>query len=232
MKIKNILKITTAIILVASIIVFVVFFRGYLDDTKLEQWILSMGIFAPVIFFILCSVGPVFFLPGAMLTMLGGAIFGPIEGALYSLCGATVGASVAFLIARHLAADWVERKVKGRLRRLSDGVEREGWRFVAFVRLVPLFPFNLLNYALGLTRINFFHYFFASLIFMGPGAFAYAYFGYAGREMIKGGGDVVRVVTIASIVLALLLTLPLLIKRYRRSAPLGTSRPDRVSDEK
>jgi uncharacterized membrane protein YdjX (TVP38/TMEM64 family) len=58
------------------------------------------------------------------------------------------------LIARYVAADWVERNVSGRLQDIKDGVEREGWRFVAFTRLVTVFPFNLLNYAFGLTRIS------------------------------------------------------------------------------
>jgi uncharacterized membrane protein YdjX (TVP38/TMEM64 family) len=65
-----------------------------------------------------------------------------------------MGATLAFLIARYLAADWVERRLAGRLQEIKAGVERAGWRFVAFVRLVPLFPFNLLNYALGLTRLS------------------------------------------------------------------------------
>jgi uncharacterized membrane protein YdjX (TVP38/TMEM64 family) len=73
-------------------------------------------------------------------------------------------------VARYLAADWVARKAGGRLGRLIAGVEAERWRFVAFVRLVPLFPFNLSNYALGLTRIPLSHYVLASLVCMAPGA--------------------------------------------------------------
>jgi hypothetical protein len=76
----------------------------------------------------------------------------------------------------------VARKAGGRAKQLIDGVEQEGWRFVAFVRLVPLFPFNLLNYALGLTRIPFPAYVIASWLFMLPGAFAYTWLGFAGRE--------------------------------------------------
>ena len=100
-------------------------------------------------------------------------------GTVYNLTGATLGAALAFLIARYLASDRVARKTGGRVKQLIDGVENEGWRFVAFVRLVPLFPFNLLNYTLGLTRLRLLPYVIASYLFMLPGAIAYTYLGYA-----------------------------------------------------
>src|ERR1700688_3066746 len=79
-----------------------------------------------------------------------------------------------------------------RLARLIRGVEEEGWRFVAFVRLVPLFPFNLVNYAFGLTRIRLREYVLASFVCMAPGALAYTYLGYAGREAASGQAGAVR----------------------------------------
>ena len=110
---------------------------------------------------------------------------------VYSLTGATAGATAAFLIARYLASDWVNRRASGWIKQVIDGVEQEGWRFVAFVRLIPLFPFNPLNYVLGLTRISLAQYVVASFIFMFPGALAYTYLGYAGREAIAGGEDLI-----------------------------------------
>ena len=95
-----------------------------------------------------------------------------------------LGATAAFLVARYLAADWVREKSGARLERLIKGVEAERWRFVAFTRLVPLIPFNLLNYALGLTRIPVIAYMVASLVCMAPGTLAYTWLGYAGREAI------------------------------------------------
>ena len=91
--------------------------------------------------------------PARSSRLAGGALFGPFWGSLWNLLGATLGATLAFLVARYVGGDWVERKAGGLLKRLIDGVDAEGWRFVAFVRLVPLFPFNLSNYVLGLTRI-------------------------------------------------------------------------------
>src|SRR5712691_7111813 len=117
-------------------------------------WVEGLGVWGPLIFVGIYSLAPVLCVPGAVLTLAGGALFGPLAGALLSLVGATAGATVAFLLARFLAADWVERRLGKRLQAIKAGVEHEGWRFVAFVRLVPVFPFTLLNYALGLTRLS------------------------------------------------------------------------------
>jgi len=87
----------------------------------------------------------VLLLPGSILGLAGGALFGPAWGTVYTLVGATIGATLAFLVARYVASDWVAAKAGGRVKQVIDGVEAEGWRFVAFTRLVPLFPFNLLN---------------------------------------------------------------------------------------
>ena len=118
----------------------------------------------------------------------GGALFGPLWGTVYNLADATIGATLAFLLAGYVAAVQVAAKIGGRLKQLVGGVAAEGWRFVAFVRLVPLFPFNLLNYALGLTRIRLLDYVLATLVCMVPGTIAYAYLGDAGREALSGAG--------------------------------------------
>jgi rhodanese-related sulfurtransferase len=103
------------------------------------------------------------------------------------------------------------------LKRLIDGVDAEGWRFVAFVRLVPLFPFNLSNYVLGLTRIPLSHYVIATLICMAPGAVAYTWLGHAGRGALTGEADAVRYGLLALGLLAAIALLPRLIGRLRRS---------------
>lgn len=105
------------------------------------------------------------------------------------------------------------------LRSLNKGVSAEGRRFVAFVRLVPLFPFNLLNYALGLTRIPLASYVLASGVFMLPGALACTWLGRAGREALVGGDGMVRSTLIALAPVAALAFLPRLIRRLR-TAPI------------
>ncbi|MGE4012072.1 MAG: VTT domain-containing protein [Alphaproteobacteria bacterium] len=193
--------------------------RDQFDLTGLDAWMSSLGIWAPVVYVILYVVATVVFLPGSIYSLAGGALFGPIWGTILNLIGATIGASIAFLIARYIAGDWVARRSAGRLKRLIAGVENEGWRFVAFVRLVPLFPFNLTNYALGLTRIGFVPYVVTSLVCMAPGTIAYTWFGHAGREVLAGDSSAIRFGLIALGLFAAIMFLPRLFRKYR--APAG-----------
>ena len=187
-----------------------------LDTQALQQWVGDLGSAAPLAFIVIYALGTLLFLPGSLLTLAGGALFGPILGTLYNLTGATLGALLAFLTSRYLAADWVERRTVGHLRRIKQGVEQEGWRFVAFVRLVPLFPFNLLNFALGLTRIPTRHYLIATYICVLPGTIAYTYLGYASREAATGGEGLVQNILIALGLVALVAFLPRLVTRLRK----------------
>ncbi|GMQ92347.1 MAG: hypothetical protein BMS9Abin11_1673 [Gammaproteobacteria bacterium] len=207
-------------------IVLALVYRDHLNVAGIEQWIKEAGAAGPILFISIYAVGTLLFLPGSVLTLAGGAMFGPVYGTLYNLTGATLGATLSFLAARYLVSDWIEHKTGKRLAKLQDGVAAEGWRFVAFVRLVPLFPFNLLNYALGLTRIKLSHYIIASYIFMLPGAIAYTYLGYAGREALVGDTGLSRMVQLGSIALALLALvafLPRIIGRLRRSPMLESN---------
>ncbi len=190
--------------------------REQINLTTLDAWLGSLGLWAPIGYVVLYSAGTVAFVPGAVFALAGGALFGPIWGSLWNLIGATLGATLAFLVARYVAGDWVARKAGGLLKRLIDGVDAEGWRFVAFVRLVPLFPFNLSNYVLGLTRIPLHHYVVASFVCMAPGAIAYTWLGYAGRGALAGQTDAVRYGLLALGLLAAIALLPRLIKRLRR----------------
>ena len=189
--------------------------RERFDVVAQQAWDEAAGAAGPLLFMALYAVATVLFLPGAVITLAGGALFGPLWGTLWNLTGATVGAALAFLIARYLGADWVARRAGPRMQRLNDGVATEGWRFVAFVRLVPLFPFNLLNYALGLTRISFLTYLLATWVFMLPGAFAYTWLGHAGREALSGGDGLIRNLTIALSLLAAVAFLPRIVRKLR-----------------
>lgn len=195
--------------------------RERFDAAALQAWVEGAGAAGPLLFIAIYALATVLFLPGSVITLAGGALFGPVWGTLWNLTGATLGAALAFLIARYLGADWVARRAGPRLTRLNEGVAAEGWRFVAFVRLVPLFPFNLLNYALGLTRLPFLAYVLASWVFMLPGAIAYTWLGYAGREALGGGEGLVRNALIALALLAATAFLPRWI-RQARQAPMAS----------
>jgi uncharacterized membrane protein YdjX (TVP38/TMEM64 family) len=209
---------------------FAIVYRDYFDAAALEVWIKDAGVLAPIVFMLIYALVTVLFLPGSVITLAGGALFGPVLGTFYNLTGATLGAVLAFLISRYLASDWIEDKAGGKARQLIKGVEGEGWRFVAFVRLVPLFPFNLLNYALGLTRIRFLHYLIATYVFMLPGAIAYTYLGYAGREAMGGGEGLIQKILIALALLAVVAFLPRLIGNIRRGRTIDITELARRMD--
>jgi uncharacterized membrane protein YdjX (TVP38/TMEM64 family)/rhodanese-related sulfurtransferase len=193
------------------------FHRDQINPETLDAWLNSLGLWAPVGYIALYAIATAAFVPGVIFALAGGALFGPLWGSLWNLAGATLGATLAFLIARTIAGDWTAGKAGGLLRRLMDGVDAEGWRFVAFVRLVPLFPFNLSNYVLGLTRIPFIHYVIATFVCMAPGAVAFTWLGHAGRGALAGEADTVRYVLLALGLLAAIALLPRLIGRLRRS---------------
>ncbi len=227
---KRLIRVVLLLGLVAGI-GFAVIYRDRFDVTALEAWIDDAGVLAPVVFMLIYAIATVLFLPGSVITLAGGALFGPVFGTLYNLTGATLGAALAFLISRYLASDWVSAKAGGKVKQLINGVEGEGWRFVAFVRLVPLFPFNLLNYALGLTRIRFSHYLLATYLFMLPGAIAYTWLGYAGREAISGGEGLIQKIMIALALLAVVAFLPRLIGNMRRGPTIDITELKQRLDE-
>jgi len=215
MKAANIIRIIVFAFLIAGIATAVTY-RKQFNFAALEGWLASAGVMAPLLFIGIYAISTVLLLPGSVLTIAGGVLFGPVWGTFYNLTGATIGATMAFLIARYLASDLVSRKIGGRLKQLVEGVEAEGWRFVAFVRLVPLFPFNLLNYMLGLTRIRLFHYVVTSFVCMLPGAIAYTYLGYAGRNAVAGGEGMVQKALLGLGLLALAAFLPRIVRHLRK----------------
>ncbi|KTC86367.1 TVP38/TMEM64 family protein [Legionella brunensis] len=144
----------------------------------------NLGWLAPVLFLLLYCIATVLLLPTMVLTLAGGALFGPLFGTLLNLLAATLGAACAFCISRHWAIDWLAKKRGPRINRLIAGVEKSGWQFVALLRLVPIIPFNLVNYGLGLTQIKFSHYIITTFIFLTPAEIAYTYCGYAGMGVL------------------------------------------------
>ncbi|RZU98379.1 TVP38/TMEM64 family protein [Spiribacter vilamensis] len=192
--------------------------RSEIDRETVANLITGLGPWAGLAFIGAYAAGAVAFLPGLVFTITGGALFGPVLGTLYSLIGATLGGTLAFLAARHGLGDWVATRTGQRLERLQRGIDREGWRFVALMRLVPLVPFNLLNYALGLTRVGVTVYVVTSFIAMAPGALAYVWVGHAGRQALAGGGNVVQSVLIALALIAVLAFVPRLVRSLRNDA--------------
>ncbi|HEX2942893.1 MAG TPA: sterol desaturase family protein [Rhodopila sp.] len=207
------------LLLLTTAAVWLAMHRQMIDLGTLEPTAHALGIWAPLGFVVIYALGTVLFFSGALLSLAGGALFGPVWGTLWNLLGATLGATAAFLLARGIAGPWVARRLGGRLRRLMDGVSVEGWRFVALMRLVPLVPFNLLNYALGLTGIALPAYVLASLVCMLPGAIAFTWLGYAGRSAAAGDMGSLRYGLLGLGVLAMIAFLPRLFRRFSAKEP-------------
>lgn len=198
-------------------------YRDMLSMQTIERWTLEAGAWAPAVFMLAYAVCTVLFVPAVPITLAGGALFGPLWGTVYNLLGATVGAMLAFAVSKYLASGWVRRMMGGRLKKLYDGVEAEGWKFVAFTRLVPVFPFAALNYALGLTPVKFSHYAVATFIFMLPGAFAYTYVGYAGKEAFTDGQGALQKILIAVGLVAFAVFLARIVRKMRENGSLDSN---------
>lgn len=161
---------------------------------RFASWVSGLGVWGPIVFVAGYALATVAFVPGSILTLAAGAIFGILQGTIYVMLGATIGSSMAFLISRHLARAAIERKLAGdeRFVSIDRAIAAEGRRIVLLLRLSPAFPFNLLNYALGLTNVRFADYLIASLG-MVPGALLYIYYGkLAGDVVALAGGAAVE----------------------------------------
>jgi uncharacterized membrane protein YdjX (TVP38/TMEM64 family) len=150
--------------------------QGVLQDALI--WVRSLGALGAIAFIGIYILATVLFVPGSILTLGGGALFGVVWGSVYVFIAATVGAAIAFLVGRYLARDWVAKQIAGnpKFQAIDEAIAKEGFKITLLTRLSPIFPFNLLNYSLGITQVVFKDYLLAS-IGMAPGTIMYVYFG-------------------------------------------------------
>jgi uncharacterized membrane protein YdjX (TVP38/TMEM64 family) len=151
-----------------------------LQNTLYETliWIQNLGTVGAVIFIGLYILATVLFVPGSILTLGAGVVFGVALGSIYVFIGATIGATLAFLIGRYLARGWVAKRIAGhdKFSAIDAAIAREGLKIVLLTRLSPVFPFVLLNYALGITQVSSRDYV-LGCVGMIPGTVMYVYIG-------------------------------------------------------
>ncbi|WP_293080880.1 MULTISPECIES: TVP38/TMEM64 family protein [unclassified Moorena] len=155
------------------------------------QWIDSLGPIGAIAFIAIYIIAAVAFLPGSILTLGAGVVFGVVLGSIYVFIGATIGATAAFLVGRYLARDWIAQKIAGndKFSAIDEAVGQEGLKIVFLTRLSPVFPFNLLNYAYGLTGVSLKDYVLGSFGMI-PGTVMYVYIGsLAGDLATLGSGE-------------------------------------------
>lgn len=150
----------------------------------------SLGAWGPLVFIALYAAGTVALIPGSVLTLFAGAAFGVVWGSIWTSIAATLGASLSFLISRYFARAWATEKMKGFpiFAAIDDAVAQEGWKIVGLTRLSPIFPFALLNYGFGITKVSFRDYVLASWIGMMPGTVLYVYVGSVGKALAEAQG--------------------------------------------
>jgi len=166
---------------------------GQLQDRLVEAlaWIDSLGLIAPIAFIVLYVIVTVAFIPASVVTLGAGVVFGVVKGSLLVFIGAMLGATAAFLVGRYIARDWVSRKVasNAKFQAIDEAIAREGRKIIFLIRLSPAFPFNLLNYALGLTKVSLKDYVLGTTGII-PGTIMYVYLGsLTGNLATLGAGE-------------------------------------------
>jgi uncharacterized membrane protein YdjX (TVP38/TMEM64 family) len=184
-----VLKLLIAAVAVAALIVLGRQLGGYVP--QFAQWVDGLGFWGPAVFILGYAAATLAFVPGSILTMAAGAIFGLAKGTVLTFLGATLGSTFSFLVARYLARSAIERKLadRPRFRAIDKAVARQGLKIVFLVRLSPVFPYNLLNYGLGLTRVKLLDYVLACFGMI-PGTFLYVYYGKALGSLAAVAGGV------------------------------------------
>ncbi len=217
------LLVAVVLALVAAFLLFDV--RGGLREAL--AWIEGLGAWGPALFVLIYIVATVLFLPGSVLTLGAGALFGVAWGSVYVSAGSVLGATAAFLVGRYFARDWVAKKIEGNdgFAAIDRAVATDGWKIVGLTRLSPAFPFSLLHYAFGLTQVKLRDYVLASWIGMMPGTVMYVYLGslaQAGaseRQRTPGEWALYAVGLVATIAVTVVITRIARAALARRAAP-------------
>ncbi|MBK7950050.1 MAG: TVP38/TMEM64 family protein [Deltaproteobacteria bacterium] len=184
---RLLLRVAVGIAIVALLLVFGRRVAAYLP--AFAHWVEGQGALGPLVFVLGYAAAVVAFVPGSVLTLAGGALFGVARGVVYVFIAAVLGSTLSFLLARHVARDAVARRIEGdaRFAAIDRAIGEEGRRMVFLLRLSPVFPFNLLNYALGLTRVRLVDYVVASLGML-PGTILYVSVGKVGGDVVSAAG--------------------------------------------
>ncbi len=196
--------------------------REYLDRRFLTEWFreLSGTRWAPVVFVGVYAVSLGLGIPASLFTLVGGVVFGVWPGALYNWLGTMLGAAAAFLLARYLGRDFVTRLLRGRLIEIDEAVSREGFWAIFLMRLIPVIPFNLSNFAAGLTGIRFWQYAAATGLAILPGLTVVTWFAHTLWEGAGDPGAGMRL-ALASALLAVTMVAPWLVYRVVRKKKTG-----------
>ena len=206
-----------AFIVVAILVVRYTPLKDYLTPEALSRFLEMAGIWAPIVFILVYTVGICLFLPGTLLTGLGAAIFGAYWGFVYVWIGAMLGAGAAFWIGRTLGRDFAASLIGDKLQKYDDAIERNGFATVLYLRLV-YFPFTAMNFGMGLTKVRFWDYIFGTGLGILVGTFIFTFFIGTVKEVWASGdwGQLISFKVFFSVALFIFsLFIPKIIKRVK-----------------
>lgn len=217
-KIKSDKKRSLAVVALLALIPLCIFtpLRTVLDPKLFKNFITQYEGYVELIFIAIYTVVTIIGIPGTVLTIVGGCLFGLWYGTLISIISATLGALFAFWAARYLLQNYAQRKFKRnkKLVKYQAAVLEQPFYFVLTTRLIPISPYNLVNYLFGLTSINWLDYIFATFVGVIPGCFVYSWIGFSGEEAMSGGDRLSFFLALTC--LALLSIIPLIYRRKRQ----------------
>jgi len=183
----------------------------------IQVWILSFGVFAPIIYIVIYTVRPLILFPASVLSLSAGLAFGAFWGTIYTLIGATGGAVLSFLVAGRLGHKLKNKTWDGKAKIIQEQLKKNGFIYVLLLRLIPIFNFDMISYLAGISNVRLLHFTLATLLGIIPGTFAY---NFLGSSLVNGN----MTILILSILVFLIVTIiPLVLsKRLRKKLGFGS----------
>jgi uncharacterized membrane protein YdjX (TVP38/TMEM64 family) len=175
-----------------------IYLLGGINQQQLQLWLQQMGVWAPIIYILVYAIATIFILPSTPLNLSGGAIFGSVWGTVWTSIAAVLAAVLSFGFSRTIGRKVVEQKLAGKWQSLDREMEQGGFFYMFAIRLLPLIPYGMVNFAAGLTSIKFRDYFFGTLLGTVPGILPFVMMG-AGLTALKQGNVVPILVALALI---------------------------------
>lgn len=205
MNTKRVIKWSLAVLAVALVIWLS---RSVFDVNAedLRNWILSFGLWAPLVYIIAYTIRPLIFFPASVLSIAGGLAFGAWMGTLYTIIGATLGAALSFIVAKTVGKSLVKKQWTGNAAKIQTQMEQNGFLYVLLFRLIPVINFDLISYLAAIAKVRFVSFALATLIGIIPGTFAY---NFLGSSFVSGNPQIIAAAVAVFIVLTVV---PILIR--------------------
>ena len=181
---RGLLLLTVICIVVTGI---AVYFLGGINPESIQSWLRKAGIWAPIIYIIIYSISTILLLPSTALNLTGGAIFGPWMGTVWTSIAAIIAATIAFIFTRTVGREAIKKRLAGKWEAMDAEIRQGGIFYMSAIRLLPIIPYGLVNFAAGLTSVTFKDYLLGTMIGTVPGVLPFVMLGSYGLKALKTG---------------------------------------------